>query len=67
VLDDTSRKVFTVLWNTYRNDPFIIDVELISQRSQRTEDQVKDAVNELVKERYLYWNKEAGTFQIPRR
>jgi len=41
-------------------------VELISQRSQRTEDQVKDAVNELVKERYLYWNKEAGTFQIPR-
>jgi len=67
VLDDTSRKVFTVLWNTYRNDPFILDVGLISQRSQRTEEQVKAAVNELVKERYLFWVKEAGTFQLPRR
>ncbi|MBD2871411.1 hypothetical protein [Paenibacillus arenilitoris] len=64
MLDDTSRKVLTVLWNTYRNDPCRIDVGYVSQRSQRTEDQVKDAINLLVKEGFVLWDRKEHSFRV---
>ncbi|MGO4696609.1 hypothetical protein AB4Z50_20220 [Paenibacillus sp. 2TAB26] len=64
MLDDAARKVLTVMWNVYRNDPSIIDVYYLSQKAQRTEEQVKDAINELVKEGFVLWDRKANTFKV---
>lgn len=64
MLGDDARKILTVMWNTYRNDPSKIDLSYICQKSQRTIDQVKDAINLLVKEEYVLWDREANTFRV---
>ncbi|CAM4280342.1 hypothetical protein PAEN110709_06195 [Paenibacillus endophyticus] len=64
MLDDVTRKVLTVLWNVYRDDPSFIDVGYISQRAQRTEQQVKAAINELVKEGFVFWDRKANLFKV---
>jgi predicted transcriptional regulator len=64
VLDDTARKVLTVMWNVYRNDPSGIDTKYISQRSQRTEEQVKSAINHLVTEGFVLWDRKDNTFRV---
>ncbi|WP_028611090.1 hypothetical protein [Paenibacillus harenae] len=64
MLDDTTRKVLTVLWNTYRNEPCRIDISYISQRSQRKEEQVKEAVNQLVKEGFVLWDRKENSFRV---
>lgn len=64
MLDDTTRKVLTVLWNTYRNEPCEIDIEYISQRSQRTSDQVKASINSLVKDEYVLWDRKENSFRV---
>ncbi|WP_054029026.1 hypothetical protein [Bacillus sp. FJAT-28004] len=64
MLDDTARKVLTVLFNVYRYNPSNIDILYISQRSLRTEDQVKDAINELVKEGFVFWDRKENTFKV---
>ncbi|WP_054029202.1 hypothetical protein [Bacillus sp. FJAT-28004] len=64
MLDDTARKVLTVLFNVYRNNPSSIDILYISQLSLRTVDQVKDAINELVKEGFVLWDRKANAFKV---
>lgn len=64
MLGDDARKILTVMWNTYRNDPSRIDLAYICLKSQRTVDQVKDAINLLVKEEYVLWDKGANTFRV---
>lgn len=64
MLDDRARKVLTVLFNVYRNNPSSIDILYISQRSLRTEDQVKEAINELVKEGFIFWDRNENTFKV---
>lgn len=64
MLDDTARKVLTVLWNVYRDKPSIIDIAYISQRAQRTDDQVKEAINELIKEEFVFWDRKANLFKV---
>lgn len=64
MLNDTTRKVLTVLFNVYRDNPSFIDVFFISQRTLRTEAQVKEAVNELVKEGFVFWDRKANTFKV---
>lgn len=64
MLEDGARKVLTVLWNTYRNEAAEIDLPYLCQRSQRTERQVKEAVNLLVKEGYLIWDKASHKIRV---
>lgn len=64
MLDDAARKILTVMWNTYRNEPSKIDLPYLCQKSQRTEAQVKEAINLLVKEAYVIWDKAANTFRV---
>ncbi|WP_054024958.1 hypothetical protein [Bacillus sp. FJAT-28004] len=64
MLDDAARKVLTVMWNVYRNDPSKIDVDIISRRAQRTEEQVKAAINKLVKEGFVLWDIKANAFNV---
>lgn len=64
MLDDAARKVLTVMWNVYRNDSSIIDIDYLSQKTQRTEGQVKDAINILVKEGFVLWDRKANTFKV---
>lgn len=64
MLDDNARKVLIVLWNTFQHKPSKINVPYLSQRSQRSEDQIKDAINLLVKEGFVLWDRNANTFQI---
>lgn len=65
MLDDTTRKVYRILYNRNSHFEFNIDVSKLARLSMRTEQQVKDAVNWLVKERYINWDKEKGVFKIP--
>lgn len=65
MLDDTTRKVLRILYNKYRFEEFKLDVSLIARYSMRSEDQVKAAVNELVKIGYVRWHKERNTFELP--
>lgn len=64
MLDDTSRKVLTVMWNVYRNEPSRIDIANICKKSQRSEDQVKGAINSLVKEEFVLWERRTNTFRV---
>lgn len=64
MLDDTSRKVLRILFNLYRFNEFTIDVELLARYAMRTPKQIKTAVNALVKDKYLLWDKEQGLFII---
>ena len=64
MLDDVARKVLTILWNTYRNDPFTIDVAHISHRAQRTDGRVKIAINTLVKEGFVLWDRQSKNFRV---
>lgn len=64
MLDDNARKVLIVLWNTFQHEPFIINLTYLCQRSQRSETQIKDAINLLVKEGYVLWDKNANTFRV---
>lgn len=65
MLDDTQRKVYKIIGNKYRYEWFTIDVALLTRLSMRTEQQVKDAVNYLVKEGYLQWDKKENMFRVP--
>lgn len=64
MLDDAARKIITVMWNTYRNDPSQINLAYLCQKSQRTEFQVKEVINLLVKEDYVIWDKATNTFRV---
>lgn len=64
MLDDAARKVLTVMWNVYRNDPSKIDIADLSKKTQRSEAQIKEAINHLVKEDYVLWDKESNTFRV---
>lgn len=64
MLGDGERKVLTVLWNTNRNEPSKLDIPYLSKRSQRSESQIKEAINILVKEGYVLWDKAANTFRV---
>lgn len=64
MLDDTSRKVLRILFNMYRFSEFTIDVKQLAHYAMRTERQIKNAVNTLVKDKYLLWNKEQRLFMI---
>jgi hypothetical protein len=64
MLDDTTRKILTVIFNVYRDNPSIIDVAYISHKSQRTEDQVKESINILVKEGLILWDQQNNTFKV---
>ena len=63
--DDTTRKIYRILCNKWRSVEFKIDAALIARLSLRTEQQVKDSVNWLVKEGYLKWDRLTNTFKIP--
>jgi len=65
VLDDTTRKVYRIIGNKYRYEWFTLDVALIARHAMRTEQQVKDAVNKLVKDGYLKWDKKENRFMVP--
>jgi len=65
VFDDTTRKIHRILYNRHRFEEFYIDTSLIARLSLRTEQQVKDSINSLVKEGYLKWDKKTNTFKIP--
>lgn len=64
MLDDNARKVLTVLWNTNRNDPSKLDMPYLCQKSQRSEVQIKEAINNLVKEGYVLWDRATNTFRV---
>jgi hypothetical protein len=64
MLDDTARKILTVLWNTKRHNPFRIDIKRLKRLSRREIPQIKDAINLLVKEEYLLWDKVNNSFKI---
>lgn len=65
IRDDTIRKVYTVLFHSHRYEWFGLDIKLTAQRSMRSEQQVKDSVNWLVREGYLKWDKERNLFMVP--
>lgn len=65
MMDDTTRKVRLVIYHNYRNEWAAIDLKLICRFSMRSEQQVKDAINWLVKEGYLQWDKNAKLIRIP--
>ncbi len=64
MLDDVARKILIVMWNINRDELSTIDVGYISHRSQRTPQQVKDAINELVKEGFVLWDRQANMFKV---
>ncbi len=64
MLDDVTRKILTVMWNINRDELSTIDVGYISHRSQRTEQQVKAAINELVKEGFVLWDRQTNMFKV---
>lgn len=64
MLDDAARKVLTVMWNLYRNDPSIIVIADLCKKTQRNESQIKEAINHLVKEDYVLWDKQSNTFRV---
>jgi len=64
MLDDTSRKVLRILFNHYHFEEFTLDVALVARLSLRTEQQVKDGINTLVKEGNIVWYKEHNTFKL---
>jgi len=66
MLDDTSRKVLRILFNLYRFNEFTIDVELLARYAMRTEIQIKNSINTLVKDKYLLWDKVKGLYMIDR-
>lgn len=66
MLTDTARKVKRILYNHHFFEKFELDVLSIAKLSLRTDQQVKDAINELVKEKELLWHKETNTFQVVR-
>jgi len=66
VLDDTSRKVLRVLFSLNFFNPQSIDINKLVRLSGRTEQQVKDAVNSLVSERYVEWDKQNNMFKVMR-
>jgi hypothetical protein len=62
MLDDTSRKVLRILYNLYRYDDFKLEIETLARYAMRSERQIKDAINTLVKDKYLV--KDQGVFMI---
>lgn len=65
MLDDTTRKVYRVLYNIHRNEWFALELGVITRLSMRSEQQVKDSVNWLVREGYLKWDKSNNMFMVP--
>jgi len=65
MLDDTTRKVYKIIGNKYRYEWFAIDLAILVRLSMRTEQQVKDAVNFLVREGYLQWDRKDNKFRVP--
>lgn len=55
ILTDRARKVLSIAWHTYGHAQadYVAGLPLICQRSRYTEQQVRDALNELVKTGYL--------------
>ena len=66
MLDDTNRKVLRVLFSLNFFNPQSIDINKLVRLSGRTEQQVKDAVNSLVSERYVEWDKQNNMFKVMR-
>jgi DNA-binding MarR family transcriptional regulator len=64
MLDDNARKILMLLWHTIHHEPSMIDISYLCHRSQRNETQVKEAINLLVKEGYVLWDKGANTFRV---
>ncbi|MGO4371969.1 hypothetical protein AB4Z21_14490 [Paenibacillus sp. MCAF20] len=64
MLSDDARKVLAVLWSLNRYGEFKVDMKELRRKSQRTEPQVRDALNELYKEGYLLWDKLNGIFRL---
>ncbi|RJE88644.1 hypothetical protein D3P07_11665 [Paenibacillus sp. 1011MAR3C5] len=56
MLSDRARKVLSVVWHTFGHEQadYVAGMHLICQRSRYTEQQVRDALNELVKTGYLH-------------
>lgn len=66
MLDDTSRKVLRVLFSNHFFHEFELDIDFVVRRSMRSEQQVKDAINKLVSEQFVKWNKKDNTFKVIR-
>jgi len=65
MFDDTTRKIYRILYNKHQFDEFYINVVQLARVSLRTEKQVKESVNWLVRESYINWNKQTNTFKFP--
>lgn len=64
-MDDTTRKIYRILCSQAPFEWFALDVTKIARQAIRSEQQVKDAVNWLYKNRYLEWDKQANKFRVP--
>jgi hypothetical protein len=56
--------VLRILYNLYRFSEFQIEVKQLAQYAMRTENQIKDAINTLVKDKYIFWDKDKNEFMI---
>lgn len=64
ILSDVARKVLTVLWNQNGYKEFGVNLKEISKKAQRTEQQIRDALNELYIEEFLLWDKKTNVFRL---
>jgi len=66
MLGDTSRKVLRMLFSLNFFNPQKVDINQLVRLSGRTERQVKNAVNSLVSERYVEWDKQNNMIKVLR-
>lgn len=66
MLDDTSRKILRILFSLNFFNFSQIDVSYIARVSIRSEQQVKEAINNLVIEQYIEWDKQDNAFKVLR-
>lgn len=66
MLDDTTRKILRIMFSLNYFNYSQIDVTHLARVSIRSVQQVKEAINTLITEQYVEWNKEDNTFKVIR-
>lgn len=64
MIKDNSRKIQTMIFHLYGYEEFKINVAYIARLSTRSEIQVKEAVNDLIINKLLQWDKKTDIYKL---